>query len=157
MVAAVSADRSDLLGVFFTGSFLRLRGTELLLAKEGLGMAARGLDCPATVYQSLDRAAIWFRDSSDTFQEAVHPYRIGMANEMMSTKGACHLSHRVKGECDRCGMIPQVLHMPEFVHGWYCSRCCPVCNEAHEDESSQTEQFLPPPPDDPSLQHLGVR
>jgi hypothetical protein len=80
-----------------------------------------------------------------------------MAKEMMLTKGACHLSHRVKGECDRCGMIPQVLHMPEFVHGWYCSRCCPVCNEVQtHQESSETEPFLPPP-EEPSLQHVGVR
>lgn len=42
----------------------------------------------------------------------------------------CHISVRVKAECDRCGEIPAELHMPEHVHGWYCPQCCPVCHSA---------------------------
>jgi hypothetical protein len=40
----------------------------------------------------------------------------------------CHISTRVKGECDRCGEVPARLHMPLELHGWYCERCCPACN-----------------------------
>lgn len=39
----------------------------------------------------------------------------------------CHLSKKVRGECDKCGIVPSQLHMPENVHGWYCASCCPVC------------------------------
>lgn len=41
----------------------------------------------------------------------------------------CHISKLVKGECDTCGQTTEHLHMPEEVHGWYCAKCCPVCNE----------------------------
>jgi hypothetical protein len=39
----------------------------------------------------------------------------------------CHLSKKLKAECDKCGIVPAILHMPEHVHGWYCEDCCPVC------------------------------
>jgi len=39
----------------------------------------------------------------------------------------CHISKKLRAECDRCGTIPALLHMPEHVHGWYCEDCCPVC------------------------------
>ncbi len=67
-------------------------------------------------------------------------------------KGACHWSNRVKAECDRCGMVPKTLHMPEFEHGWYCPRCCPVCRdeapapqaqEQSEKENSETNTSVP--------------
>jgi hypothetical protein len=54
-------------------------------------------------------------------------------------KGVCHRSSRVKAECDRCGRVPVVLHMPEFVHGWYCPKCCPVCREEVPKTPSQEE------------------
>jgi hypothetical protein len=43
----------------------------------------------------------------------------------------CHISKRLKAECDTCGIVPALLHMPEHVHGWYCEGCCPVCRAAH--------------------------
>jgi hypothetical protein len=41
---------------------------------------------------------------------------------------ACHISQRLKGCCDTCGEWPGNLHMPEELHGWYCSDCCPACH-----------------------------
>lgn len=49
----------------------------------------------------------------------------------------CHLSTRVKGECDVCGTVPARLHMPLDVHGWYCERCCPVCKPASKAQQQQ--------------------
>lgn len=58
----------------------------------------------------------------------------------------CHISERVKGCCDICGNWPNHLHMPEELHGWYCSKCCPACKaqpiakpqpEALADQASQ--------------------
>ncbi len=40
----------------------------------------------------------------------------------------CHISDRLRGSCDICGMWPARLHLPEEMHGWYCQRCCPACN-----------------------------
>lgn len=50
----------------------------------------------------------------------------------------CHISERIKGCCDICGYWPNLLHMPEDLHGWYCPRCCPACKvQPHS---------MPPPP-----------
>jgi hypothetical protein len=40
----------------------------------------------------------------------------------------CHISERLKGCCDTCGEWPSKLHMPEELHGWYCTDCCPACH-----------------------------
>lgn len=45
----------------------------------------------------------------------------------------CHLSKTIRGTCDKCGNVAEVLHMPEEIHGWYCERCCPVCSCQEED------------------------
>ncbi len=53
----------------------------------------------------------------------------------------CHISERVKGCCDICGNWPNRLHMPEEVHGWYCTHCCPVCNAqpaAHQPDAPES-------------------
>ena len=53
----------------------------------------------------------------------------------------CHLSKKVRGECDTCGIVPPQLHMPEEIHGWYCASCCPVCRTMRQPvETAQTKQ-----------------
>jgi hypothetical protein len=49
-------------------------------------------------------------------------------NEGSAMTPHCHISERLKASCDNCGAWPTRLHMPEEKHGWYCPRCCPVCN-----------------------------
>ena len=44
----------------------------------------------------------------------------------------CHISKKLRAECDTCGIVPVVLHMPEHVHGWYCDDCCPVCRSKNQ-------------------------
>lgn len=41
----------------------------------------------------------------------------------------CRQTGKVRGCCDGCGVWPELLHLPEKVHGWYCGRCCPVCGQ----------------------------
>jgi hypothetical protein len=53
---------------------------------------------------------------------------------------SCHLSKRVKGECDKCGIVPPQLHMPEDVHGWYCAACCPVCQPQRQTAPVETKE-----------------
>jgi len=60
----------------------------------------------------------------------------------------CHISERVKGCCDLCGNWPNRLHMPEEMHGWYCSHCCPVCN-AQPVAQPPAEQPASPEPQAP--------
>jgi hypothetical protein len=49
----------------------------------------------------------------------------------------CHLSQKIKGECDRCGRVPAELHLPELFHGFYCSTCCPECSPARTKQPEQ--------------------
>ncbi|MFB3829505.1 MAG: hypothetical protein ACE15B_22230 [Bryobacteraceae bacterium] len=49
----------------------------------------------------------------------------------------CHISIRVRGECDNCGQVPVRLHMPMEMHGWYCEQCCPVCKQAAKANQKQ--------------------
>ncbi len=58
----------------------------------------------------------------------------------------CHISFRVRGECDTCGQVPTRLHMPLEVHGWYCERCCPVCKPAVKVNRTR-EQHQPAEPE----------
>jgi hypothetical protein len=44
----------------------------------------------------------------------------------------CHVSTKVKGECDVCHRTGQALHMPEEVHGFYCAQCCPICSRREQ-------------------------
>lgn len=44
----------------------------------------------------------------------------------------CHVSKTVSGECDNCRTLVASLHMPEYIHGWYCERCCPVCRQSRK-------------------------
>lgn len=41
---------------------------------------------------------------------------------------ACLRSHSASGECWKCGAVPEVLHMPLKLGGWYCPDHCPCCN-----------------------------
>ena len=54
-------------------------------------------------------------------------------------KPNCHISERLKGSCDVCETWPGRLHMPEDVHGWYCEKCCPVCNPKLASRPRQAE------------------
>jgi hypothetical protein len=49
-------------------------------------------------------------------------------NRSTTPTNVCHISKKVTGECDECHRTTDQLHMPEEVHGWYCSHCCPVCS-----------------------------
>jgi hypothetical protein len=40
----------------------------------------------------------------------------------------CYQTRAVHANCDRCGMLPEVLHKPAETRGSrYCGDCCPVC------------------------------
>jgi hypothetical protein len=58
-------------------------------------------------------------------------------------KDNCHISERVKGCCDICGDWPSLLHMPEELHGWFCSNCCPACNPKTALKKTQAAQQEP--------------
>jgi hypothetical protein len=34
----------------------------------------------------------------------------------------------MRGQCDTCGTVPAVLHIPLRLHGWFCPAHCPACN-----------------------------
>ena len=55
----------------------------------------------------------------------------------------CHISERVKGQCDKCGDWPARLHVPEALHGWYCERCCPVCGIAAKRAAARRAEQQP--------------
>jgi hypothetical protein len=40
----------------------------------------------------------------------------------------CKQSVTIRGVCDTCGAVPDVLHVPLRVHGWYCPAHCLACN-----------------------------
>jgi hypothetical protein len=42
----------------------------------------------------------------------------------------CMRSHRVSSQCDKCGVRPEVLHLPTKRKGFFCPDCCSVCNES---------------------------
>lgn len=52
--------------------------------------------------------------------------RIGSMNAFHEP---CHLARFVCGQCDACGAWPEQLHIPTKKHGWFCVRCCPVCQQ----------------------------
>ncbi len=37
-------------------------------------------------------------------------------------------SSTMRAQCDTCGTVPAVLHIPLRVHGWFCPAHCPECN-----------------------------
>jgi hypothetical protein len=40
----------------------------------------------------------------------------------------CKRSTTMRAQCDKCGTVPAVIHIPLFVHGWFCAQHCPECN-----------------------------
>ncbi len=40
----------------------------------------------------------------------------------------CKRSTTLRAQCDACGTVPAVLHIPLLVHGFFCPKCCPACN-----------------------------
>jgi hypothetical protein len=42
--------------------------------------------------------------------------------------GGCLRSRTLRGTCDTCGAVPEILHLPMRLHGWFCVAHCPVCN-----------------------------
>jgi hypothetical protein len=39
----------------------------------------------------------------------------------------CLRSKRLRAQCDACGVIPGVLHLPLTLRGFFCPAHCPVC------------------------------
>jgi hypothetical protein len=44
----------------------------------------------------------------------------------------CLRSKTVHGTCTKCGVRPEILHLPMKLHGWYCPEHCPCCNPMTE-------------------------
>jgi hypothetical protein len=40
----------------------------------------------------------------------------------------CMQSRAIGANCNVCGARPELVHMPAGAKGWYCEKCCPVCN-----------------------------
>jgi hypothetical protein len=40
----------------------------------------------------------------------------------------CKRSTTMRAQCDTCGTVPAVIHIPLFLHGWFCPVHCPECN-----------------------------
>ena len=40
----------------------------------------------------------------------------------------CRRSTTMRAQCDKCGTVPAVLHIPLRLHGWFCPAHCPACN-----------------------------
>ena len=51
-----------------------------------------------------------------------------MPNDNDHRSRVCKRSTTMRAQCDTCGTVPAVIHIPLFVHGWFCPAHCPECN-----------------------------
>lgn len=111
-------------GLYAIGAHLVARIPAQGLNTSCIALASRPTNRTSTVCRGTRRG---LRDRGHHCQRA--PLLLAtsvLAIEAMVT--ACHISERLKGCCDTCGEWPGKLHMPEELHGWYCSDCCPACH-----------------------------
>jgi hypothetical protein len=51
-----------------------------------------------------------------------------MPNDNDHRSRDCKRSTTMRAQCDTCGTVPAVLHIPLRLHGWFCPAHCLACN-----------------------------
>ena len=56
----------------------------------------------------------------------------------------CWRTMCISAPCQKCGRREEPVHSPQFLKGFFCSTCCPVCNQAKPTASEVGGQVPPP-------------